>query len=274
MNRDKTNKQIINQNKIDQLFKTHFSEQLDKTYIDKMTVGEGYIGYTKANLKFETNDKIITIHPQSINEMRNIKITPNNKFICKIYGNEKILSETEYVPDIHITMYISKKIVLEFSEIPKGVIIEYDAVILSNNERKEVESKIKYRIGPIPVSELVLGSINYVMSMNPNPKNDSLKETNFTPKTIYDDINYYRALCIYSRSKISVRIKENNSAYIEHVDTCQFCYKNITLNFSPLWYVNLPHNDFFLCDECGNTIGEKKGENDIIKCFKFSDWKS
>jgi len=231
-------------------FRKHFSDQLIKSLH----------GDTKAVLNFNTNEKIITIMPACIDEMKNIKIKTPIKYICKIYGNDKLLTETNYIPNIILTMYIEKKIVLEFEEIPNVVIINYDAIILNNVERFIVESKIEYDTGPISVADLKVYTKEYSMKKNPN----TVKST--------DDISYYRACCEMSRMANS-GISDDKKKCIMFIDKCNFCDCDIKPNYRPIWYVNTPKNDFFLCDYCGEIIGEKKGDSDIFRCYKFQTWR-
>jgi hypothetical protein len=51
---------------------------------------------------------------------------------------------------------------------------------------------------------------------------------------------------------------------INFIDTCNFCYMDIKANYKSIWYVNTQKNDFFLCNDCGETIGEKTDDNDVI----------
>ena len=134
--------------------------------------------------------------------MNNIKVTVSStickfyhpvKFICRIYGNDNLLSTTDHIPNIQLTMYIEKKIVLEFKEVPKVVILKYDAIILTIAEKKRVESKIVYNTGSIPVSDLKI-----------------YDTSNFTSVNKFDDIKFYRASCELSRMSYK-GIGDNNN---------------------------------------------------------------
>ena len=237
-------------------FRKHFSDQLIKSIQ----------GDTKAILEIDVNNqsKKITIFPSSIDEMKNIEVKVSSttyesdyhpaKFICKIYGNDKLISTTDHIPNIQLTMYIEKKIVLDFEECPKVVILKYDAIVLNSVEKFVIESKIEYNNGPIYVSDLQIYNVDGPTKKNPT-----------------NDIKMYRACCELSRA--AHRGIYDSNSFIQFVDTCNFCDIDIKPNYQPIWYVNTPKNDFFLCDDCGETIGEKIGDNDILRCYKFQKWK-
>jgi hypothetical protein len=234
-------------------FRKHFSDQLVKSLQ----------GDTKAVLEIRCDDKIktdskITIMPLCIDCMKNIEVTPS-KYICKIYGNDKLLSETKYVPDILLTMYIEKKIVLEFEELlPNTIIIKYDAIVLGAVEKFCNESKIQYNTGPVHVSDLKV------------TENATLL-TNGERHDTVNSFSYYRACSDLSRMA-KYGIGDSIKKHIEYIDKCEFCDIDIKPNYRPIWYVNMPKNDFFLCYDCGETIGEKTDDVDIFQCHKFKKW--
>ena len=215
-------------------FRKHFSDQLIKSNH----------GDTKAILEIDVTDqsKTITIFPSSIDEMKNIEVTVSStrynteldyystKFICRIYDNDKLLSTTDHIPNIQLTMYIEKKIVLEFEEFIKSVILKYDAII----ERKLVESKIEYDTGPIPVSDLK------IYDTGPIPVSDlKIYDTsNSTSDEDFNDIKIFRACCELSR--MNYRGICGNNKFIQFVDTCNFCDDDIKPNYQPIWYLNTP----------------------------------
>jgi hypothetical protein len=103
---------------------------------------------------------------------------------------------------------------------------------------------------------------------NPNSVDLSFKITNSTSY----GIDYFKACCELSRmAKYGIPTNIKNST--EFIDKCNFCDIDIKPNYNPIWYVNTPKNDFFLCNNCGQTIGEKTGDSDIFRCYKFQKWR-
>ena len=59
----------------------------------------------------------------------------------------------------------------------------------------------------------------------------------------------------------------------EFIDKCYYCNICIKANYRPIWYINSPKQDFFLCDDCGSVIGEKTSDIDILRSYKLIDWR-
>ena len=192
--------------------------------------------------------KVVTIVVKSIDKMMNIKVDVPCDFAYKIYKNDTLVHSGTLndIPDIINTKYIETKLVLEFKTKPSYVKIFYTAVLLYNEDEEKIESEIKYNTDKIPRTNIIVGD---------------------------HDIGFYRACCCMSRMatySISDAVEFIESPF---VDKCEYCNICIKATYIPIWYINSPKLDFFLCDDCGSVIGEKTDDKDILRSYKLTDWK-